>query len=278
VELPGPIVSPQWLEQHLGEPDLVVVDVRWVPNGTAATSFENGHIPGAVSLDLDLDLAAPAFSGGPGRHPLPTETSFVLTMSIAGISDDDVVVVYDDAGGSVAARLWWMLDATGHSAAVMDGGFGAWSGPVERGLASKREPTTFTARPWPRERLADADDVAHARGPIIDARAAERYRGEIEPFDPVAGHIPGAFSAPWTGNLDQGTGRFRTPEELRRRFAHLGVRHDVDTIAYCGSGTTACHNVLAMRAAGFTNVRLYEGSWSDWVHDPKRRIAIGDVP
>ena len=278
MELPGPIVSPEWLAEHLGEPGLVVIDVRWVPNRSAATSFENGHIPGAVSLDLDLDLAAPAFTGGPGRHPLPTETSFVLTMSIAGVSDDDVVVAYDDAGGSIAARLWWMLDATGHPAAVLDGGFAEWDGPIEKGPPVKREPSTFNSRPWPREFLADADDVARAYGPILDARAAERYRGELEPFDPVAGHIPGARSAPWTGNLDPVTGRFLSPDELRARFAKLGVVAGAEVIAYCGSGTTTCHTILALRSAGIRRVRLYEGSWSDWVHDPLRPIAVGPDP
>jgi thiosulfate/3-mercaptopyruvate sulfurtransferase len=233
-----------------------------------------------VFFDVDRDLAGAAFTGGPGRHPTPTPEGFARTLGRAGIGDEDKVVAYDDVGGSYAARLWWMLEATGRRCVVLDGGLGAWSGPLETGAAHQRPATEVAGRPWSSELLADADDVRDAltAGAIVlDARAGDRYRGETEPFDPVAGHIPGARSAPWTENL-AGGGLLRSPVELRERFAAIGV-HDASTaIAYCGSGVTAAHDVLAMRVAGLGTARLYEGSWSDWVHDPARPIATGDEP
>ncbi len=281
IDLPGPLVPPEWLAGRLRAPGLAVADVRWVPGGGARQAFEAGHIPGAVPLDLDVDLAAPAFEG-PGRHPLPASDAFAVTMSTAGIGDDVAVVAYDDARGSVAARLWWMLNAAGHRAAVLDGGLDAWTGPLEQGPPAPRIPAAFTARPWPAERLADARGVAAAiedgSAVVLDARAAERYRGETEPFDPVAGHIPGARSAPWTENVDPETGRFLAAEALRSRLAALGVSDARDAIGYCGSGTTTCHNLLAMEAAGLGRARLYEGSWSDWVHDRSRPVATGPGP
>jgi thiosulfate/3-mercaptopyruvate sulfurtransferase len=276
-----PLVDATWLGSHREE--VVVADVRWAPTlGTAEAErlFAAGHIPGAVFFDVDRDLAGAAFTGGPGRHPTPTPEGFARTLGRAGIGDEDKVVAYDDVGGSYAARLWWMLEATGRRCVVLDGGLGAWSGPLETGAAHQRPATEVAGRPWSSELLADADDVRDAltAGAIVlDARAGDRYRGETEPFDPVAGHIPGARSAPWTENL-AGGGLLRSPVELRERFAAIGV-HDASTaIAYCGSGVTAAHDVLAMRVAGLGTARLYEGSWSDWVHDPARPIATGDEP
>jgi thiosulfate/3-mercaptopyruvate sulfurtransferase len=276
-----PLVSTGWLRANLGMPSLIVADVRWVPGGSATEAFERGHIPGAILLDADTDLAGKPFTQGPGRHPLPSPEAFASTMSRAGIGDDTTVIAYDDNSGSYAARLWWMLDALGQPAVgVLDGALAAWGGPVETGPAKQREPATFTAKPWPRELIADAGDVADAirdaNAVVLDARAPERYRGDVEPIDPVAGHIPGARSAPWAGNLDPTTGRFLDPDALRKRYEALGIDDAHHAIAQCGSGLTACHDVLALRLAGLGNVRLYEGSWSDWVNDPSRPVATGD--
>jgi thiosulfate/3-mercaptopyruvate sulfurtransferase len=280
MDLPGPLVSPEWLAEHLGAVGLVVADVRWVREGSAADAFAERHVRGAVSFDLDRDLAAPP-GEGPGRHPLPPPESFAATMAAAGIGENDAVVAVDDVGGSIAARLWWMLAVTGHRAAVLDGGLDAWTGPVETGPPAKREPAAFTARVWPKDFLTDADGVARAlatkSATVVDARAGERFRGESEPIDPIAGHIPGARSAPWADNLDPATGRFRSPEELRARFEELGAA-DRTVIAMCGSGTTACHDVLALVLAGLGPTILYEGSWSDWSADPARPVATGGEP
>jgi thiosulfate/3-mercaptopyruvate sulfurtransferase len=274
---PGPLVGVAWLRAHLD--DVVLVDVRWVPAGSADDAFDGGHIPGALSFDLDRDLAAPAFDG-PGRHPLPTPEAFAETMSRVGIGDATPVVAYDDARGSVAARLWWMLDVLGHPAAVLDGGIEAWDGPLETVPGRTTTRTVFTPEPWPPDAIADADAVERARldpaQVVIDLRAAERYRGEVEPYDPVAGHIPGARSAPWTDGVDPGTGRFLDPAPTRVRWAGLGVSDASRVIAQCGSGVTACHGILSLRIAGLGRARLYQGSWSDWVSDPGRPIAVGD--
>jgi len=275
------LVDAAWLEGHRDE--VVIADVRWAPTlGTqeAERLFAAGHIPGAVFFDVDRDLAGTAFTGGPGRHPLPTPEGFAQTLARAGIGDDDTVVAYDLVGGSYAARLWWMLDATGRRCALLDGGLGAWPGPLETGTAQPRPATEVAARPWSPELVADADEVREALvagATVLDARAGDRYRGETEPFDPVAGHIPGARSAPWTENL-AGGGFLRPAGELRERFETLGVHDGSAAIAYCGSGVTAAHDVLAMRIAGLGTARLYEGSWSDWVHDPARAVATGEEP
>jgi thiosulfate/3-mercaptopyruvate sulfurtransferase len=232
-----------------------------------------------VFLDADDDLSA--IGDGPGRHPLPTPDAFARTMEGAGIGDETAVVAYDDAGGSHAARLWWMLDTTGHPVALLDGALAGWSGAIETGLPSSPDvDATFTPRPWPRERLVEADDVTRMLGDggvLLDARAPERFRGEEEPIDPVAGHIPGARAAPWAENLDPATGRFRAPADLRARYERLGVRRGDDATVYCGSGLTAAIDLLALRVAGFpSDGRLYGGSWSGWIEDPSRPIATGE--
>ena len=200
-------------------------------------------------------------------------------MALLGIGDDSVVVAYDDAGGSVAARLWWMLTVTGHPAAVLDGGISAWTGELSIDLAPRPGQVRFTPEPWPLEEVADAIAIDTYRRSgeviVIDARSAERFRGDPNPVDKRPGHIPGAASAPWSGNIDPATGRFRTPEALRDRFEKAGVRADRPTVCYCGSGVTACHNLLALNTAGFGNTRLYPGSWSDWSADPDRPVATG---
>jgi thiosulfate/3-mercaptopyruvate sulfurtransferase len=277
---PGPLVQQGWLRRQPSDA-VVIADVRWVRGGSAREVFEAGHLPGAVSFDLDADLAAPAFVG-PGRHPLPAPEAFATSMGRAGIGDDSPVVVYDDVRGSIAARLWWMLDVIGHPVALLDGGLGAWNGPLETGRGRRSSPASFTPRPWPPERVADADDVAKAlrdgEAIVLDARAAERYRGEIEPIDPVPGHIPGARSAPWMQQLDPATGAFLSAKEIRAWFAALGVTDAGHVFAQCGSGVTACHAILAMRLGGIGDARLYEGSWSDWVSDPSRPVSTGREP
>jgi thiosulfate/3-mercaptopyruvate sulfurtransferase len=185
-------------------------------------------------------------------------------MTGLGISDDDVVVAYDDAGGVVAARLVWLLRATGHQAALLDGGLGAYDGPLEL-AAPARSSAAFTARPWPSYLLADIEDACDPDNVVLDARDVDRYSGELEPVDPRAGHIPGAVSLPCRAYLDE-TGRFLAVDELRRRFAAAGVAADTDVpvVSYCGSGVTACHNLLALEYAGLGPGRLYPGSWSQY--------------
>jgi len=275
------LVDATWLESH--RDDVVVADVRWSATGGAAEAeraFEAGHIPGAVFFDVDRDLAGVPFVEGPGRHPLPDPERFATALASRGIGRDDLVIAYDDGGGSVAARLWWLLDAVGRPCALLDGGLSAWPGPRGSGPATPRPAATADVRLWPEQRIVDADGVAEALRSgdlVLDARVGERYRGETEPIDPVAGHIPGARSAPFP-NVLGADGRFRSPQELRDRFEALGVAEDAVPIAYCGSGVTASLDVFALKLAGFGDARLYEGSWSDWVHDPSRPVATGAEP
>jgi len=275
------VVSAAELEAlRAGGDDVLIVDVRWyLDGGCGRDAYEAAHIPGAVFVDLEAVLAASP-GDGPGRHPLQRPEVFAAGMAAAGASDDTFVVAYDDASGSIAARLWWMLTVTGHTAAVLDGGIAAWPGEVERGAGTgtPRPAGTFTPRPWPAGRVVRADDVARfidGGGVVVDARAPERYRGDVEPVDPRAGHIPGACSAPWMTNLDA-SGRLRPADELRADYEALGVRDGSPVIAYCGSGVTACFDILAMTVAGFDDVRLYEGSWSDWSSEPARPVATGN--
>ena len=256
----GPLVDGAWLADHVHDDDLRVIDFRWYLSGRdGRNEFLEGHIPGAVFVDLE-DVTARA---GPGRHPLPAASQFEVEMRRAGVRDATRVVAYDDAGGSIAARLWFLLGWFGHgSRAVLDGGIKAWSGPLEQGPQTIL-PGNFQARQPDPGRVVDYDKVRRLVGvALIDARAGERYRGETEPVDPKAGHIPGAVSAPWVDNLAP-DGRFRSPAELRERFSGLGAGGS-GAVVYCGSGVNACHHLLAMEIAGLPGSRLYEGSWSDW--------------
>jgi thiosulfate/3-mercaptopyruvate sulfurtransferase len=253
-----------------------VLDVRWTLGGPPGRSeYEQGHIPGAAFVDLDTDLAGPPGTGG--RHPLPDPGGFERSIRAAGVSGGRPVVVYDAGGALSAARGWWTLRYFGHpDVAVLDGGLAAW---VAGGGALERDPPAvapgdFTARPggMPILDAAGAGDLAAGAGVLLDARAPERYRGEVEPVDPVAGHIPGAVNRPTTENLDA-AGCFRKPEELRAAFSEAGVRPGVRVGAYCGSGVTAAHEVLALTVAGFPAAALYPGSWSEWIVDPVRPVA-----
>jgi thiosulfate/3-mercaptopyruvate sulfurtransferase len=246
-------------------------------SGRAA--FEAGHLPGAVWADVDRDLAAPASATG-GRHPLPEPAAFAEAMTRLGIGDRTPVVAYDDSGGAQAARLWWMLSVLDHPVAVLDGGIDAWSGPTTTDEpAAPPAGTSFTARPWPDERTVTADQaasLASSGGVVLDARAADRYRGEANPIDPRFGHVPGARSAPFAGNLGPDR-RFLPPDVLRTRYADLGA-DGPGVVAYCGSGVTACHDLLAREVAGLPAGRLFVGSWSAWAADPDRPVATGDAP
>ncbi len=282
MELPGSVVDPSWLREHLGSAGIVVAEVRWTPDHSGCAQYEAGHIPGAIYLDANDDLSAPVEEGREGRHPLPSPEDFARRMGEAGIGDDDAVVVYDPVRGSHAARLWWMLAVTGHQVALLDGGLGAWEGKLDTGNF-RREPATFAARPWPSDLIvhaAEVERILHAHAAVVlDARAAERYRGEVEPIDRRAGHIPGALNAPWERtNLDPSSGRLLPPDELRLRYEALGVTDATQAVASCGSGITACLDLLAMEIAGLGRGRLYVGSWSGWVSDPDRPVAMGDEP
>jgi len=265
----GPLISAEWLAEHLD--DVRVVDVRWYLDGRSGrAAYDSGHLPGAVWLDVDADLSAPA-TVVDGRHPLPTPERFAAALARAGIAEGTPVVAYDDDGGSKAARLWWMLRVLGEPAAVLDGGLAAWDGPLT-GDEPAYPPVPRPARPWPTDRFVSADDLLGDGRPLYDARTAERYAHGDPAVDPRPGHVPGAISAPWGENLGA-DGRFRPPAELRERFAAATN----GAIAYCGSGVTACHDLLAMHLAGIENTALYTGSWSQWGADPSRPIETGAV-
>lgn len=259
-----------------------VVDVRWYLDGRRGRdAYLAGHVPGAVFLDVDGELAGPK-GWGPGRHPLPPPELFAAVRARAGIDDRTHVVAYDDDGGSRAARLWWLLEHHGHQGRVslLDGG---WQAYLAAGGPSDTEPVqlsvaTALVRQGRGRRVVTADEIA-ALAPgeavLLDARAHARFTGEIEPVDPRAGHIPGARSAPYTGNLAAPGGVFLGDDELRARYAALGVKPGARVIVYCGSGVTACHTLFALARVGVEG-ELYEGSWSDWSRDTARPIAIGE--
>ena len=251
----------------------MVADVRWYLDGRSGrAAYDGGHLPGAVFVDLEQCLTA---KGGPevGRHPLSEPGMFAAAMAALGIGDADTVLAYDDAGGVIAARLVWMLRVTGHEAALLDGGIDAYAGPLER-TTPPRPPAAFSARPWPTEQLADLEDAANPDHTVLDARDADRYRGENEPVDPRAGHIPGARNLSCRGNLTA-DGRFLPVEQLRERFRATGVTDGTPVVSYCGSGVTACHKLLALELVGLSRGRLYPGSWSQYSHAEGREVATG---
>jgi thiosulfate/3-mercaptopyruvate sulfurtransferase len=262
-----PVVQATEIDGLRARARVVIVDARFYLDGRSGrAAFEAGHLPGAVFVDLEEDLSGPA-SGDTGRHPFPSAEHFAAAMTAAGIDDDTVVVAYDDAGGGIAARLVVMLRMVGRPAALLDGGIRAWTGPLDlgRGTVPEGARAPFTVTPWPADRLVGFDELPTTAVPVLDARSPERFRGEVEPIDPRAGHIPGATNAPFTDNLDPAMGRLRSPDELRRRFADLGVTDASVAICYCGSGVSACANVLALEHAGLGEARLFVPSWSGWV-------------
>jgi thiosulfate/3-mercaptopyruvate sulfurtransferase len=277
------LIDAHELARHLTDPDWAIVDCRFSLDQPerGRRDYEQAHIPGAVYAHLDADLSGPVVPGKTGRHPLPDVDTFARTLSRWGIGDGVQVVAYDDAGGSIAARLWWMLRWLGHNdAAVLDGGWPYWQRlgyPIRNGIES-RPPCAFTLRPRQELLASVADVLACLRNPaarLIDARTTERYRGDYEPIDPVAGHIPGAICCPFAENLNA-EGRFRAPDELCARFqALLGDIPLQQAIVYCGSGVTATHNLLALAHAGLGDARLYPGSWSEWITDPERPVERG---
>ena len=269
---------------HLDDPDWIFVDCRFTLTNPAAglAAWTHAHIPGARYAHLDNDLSAPR-RPDTGRHPLPPPGSLAEKLGAWGVDSRKQVVVYDDSFGAMAGRLWWLLKWLGHDAvALLDGGLPKWR---REGLpldANTPAPvaTRFEARPDPL-RCIDAAGVAAALASgdhvLLDARAEERFRGEIEPLDAIAGHIPGSRNYPYEENLDLG-GTFLPVDELREQLAtHLGATPPQRVIHLCGSGVTACHNLIAMEAAGLTGSRLYAGSWSDWITDPTRAIATGEA-
>jgi thiosulfate/3-mercaptopyruvate sulfurtransferase len=281
------LVDVSSLAEMLGRPRLAVVDCRFdlLHPEAGRRAYLAAHIPGARYADLNRDLSAPA---GPqtGRHPLPDPDAFARRLESLGIGDDTQVIAYDEANGSFAARLWWMLRWLGHdAAAVLDGGWRAWTAqggaqsdevPVEPSNAARNR---FTPRVDLKMVLSTADLEKALRVPdsvlLVDARSPERYAGSVEPIDPVAGHVPGAVNHPFGDNL-AADGRWLPAAELKRRWRErLGGRQPQNLVAMCGSGVTACHNLLSLEVADLRGARLYAGSWSEWIRDPRRAVARG---
>jgi thiosulfate/3-mercaptopyruvate sulfurtransferase len=278
------LVSPAELASRLTDPRWRIVDCRSSLQSVTAgrEAYEKSHVPGAVFADLLEDLSGPIVPGKTGRHPLPEVEAFVAKLRHWGIGGTHQVVAYDDAGGAFAARLWWMLRWLGHdSVAVLDGGFSAWEAegwPVTDDIVTVPV-GDFAGKPRPDLRVTAPELAApeSTSRKLLDARAPERFRGDVEPLDPVAGHIPGAVNLPFSGNLRDG--RFLPPAELRARLATaLDGTAPESAVVYCGSGVTACHNALAFVRAGLPLPRLYAGSWSEWITDPARPIERGDAP
>lgn len=288
-------VSKRWLLARLYEPEQTIVDCRFTLGKPLAgrESYEQEHIPGAVYLDLELDLSSPVTEHG-GRHPLPDPQMLAARLSKLGIGNDTRIVAYDDEGGMNAARLWWLLRYLGHEQVfILEGGFSAWKAeqfPVTD-HQPVRVPSTFTANVQP-QMLAGVDEVRQVSGQtvaaatdvsasasspaipiLIDSRANDRYHGQNETMDKKAGHIPGAVNYFWK-DTQHADGSFKSAEELEAHFA--GLDKDAEIIVYCGSGVTACPNVLALEKAGFKKVRLYAGSWSDWISYEENPVATGE--
>jgi thiosulfate/3-mercaptopyruvate sulfurtransferase len=277
-----PIVDVGWLvDRRAGDPSLVVCHVGSTMAGAdPEQAYLARHLPDSRFVSLDDALAAPP-SGTAGRHPLPSPSDFAASLAELGIGHDATVVAYDERGGALAGRLVWMLRILGERAALLEGGITEWeaAGGAVDGRPVAWTPAARRAIDWPLDALADAIDVERhiaAGGVVVDSRDPARYAGELEPIDPVAGHIPGAVNLLFTDNLDSDS-RFLPVAELDARFAPV-VGEDDRPIVYCGSGVTACHNALAMEHAGFAMPRVYVGSWSGWTADPDRPIATGSAP
>jgi thiosulfate/3-mercaptopyruvate sulfurtransferase len=271
-----PFVDVSWLEANLDQ--VVLADVRASLDGSeGAHRHLEAHLPGAVFVDLHTVLAAPPSAAG-GRHPLPDPERFAEDLGRLGIGDEVAVVAYDQGSGAWAARLVWSLRVLGQSAAVLDGGFAAWDGPTVSGPVQPM-PVDRRAVPWPAERVIDTDELRRRHlDPelvVLDARDPARYAGEVTEIDARAGHVPAARSAPYAANLD--AGRLRPFAELRARYDELGALHADEVVAYCGSGVTACHDLLVLEQVG-VHGRLYPGSWSAWSADASLPLAVGPDP
>lgn len=274
-----PIVSTRWLLARLYEPELVIVDCRFLLSDPEAgrKAYTEDHIPGAIYLHLEEQLSAPISAHG-GRHPLPDISKFTATLSKVGINRESIVVAYDDQGGAYASRLWWMLKYLGHERVyIMDEGYSAWKNakfPVSDHQAV-RIPSQYEAN-IQHDMLVSMEDVlnvvnnGNGGAMLIDSREARRYQGLEEPIDPIAGHIPGAINKFWKDVLDE-NGRWKSTEVLKEHFE--GIVPEQEIIVYCGSGVSACPNVLALGKAGYKNVKLYAGSWSDWISYEGNRVA-----
>jgi len=274
-----PVVDADTLARLQADREVVLADVRWSLDGSEGeATYLAGHLPGAVFVDLATILSGP---GAPtdGRHPLPDAARFAAGLGGLGIGEDVTVVAYDQSGGASAGRLVWLLRVLGQPAALLDGGLRAWRGPLEPG-AARRLPVTRQVVPWPAARFADADEVARlARDPaavVVDARAAARYRGEVEPIDPRAGHVPGAVNVPVDDNL-AADGRLHDEDALLARWQPTGVFAADEVVAYCGSGVNAALDLLVLEHLGRPGM-LYVGSWSGWSADPDRPAATGTEP
>jgi len=278
------LITTQELERRLGSDDVRIVDCRFDLGDVQAgqRAYEAGHIPGAVFADLDVDLAAP-IQAGTGRHPLPDVAAFAATLGRLGIDDRIEVVVYDGGPGSLAARAWWMLRWLGHERVrLLDGGFQEWTTKELPVVADAEHAEHRHFYPHPREGMVvttaelsgDIENITMLN--LIDARDTERFRGEIEPIDTVAGHIPGSRNLPFPLSLDE-TGCWKSRTELESMWSGvLGEARDTEWIAMCGSGVTACHLAISAMEAGFREPRLYVGSWSEWIRDSVRPVACGE--
>lgn len=274
------LISARELAARIERPDWVVVDCRFDLSDAEAGQrvWREGHVPGARYAHLEADLSGPE-TGESGRHPLPDPDRFAARLGEWGIEPTHQIVAYDDQGGIFAARLWWLMRWFGHRhVAVLDGGLGAWIDAGGKLDARVPEPdlTRYIGRPrhslWLETAQIEMMVDNQRRGRVVDARSPERFRGEREPMDPVAGHIPGAVNRPWQENLDA-RGRFRKASELRERFTSaMGDHPPSDVVHMCGSGVTACHNLLAMEHADLHGSRLYAGSWSEWINDPSHAV------
>jgi thiosulfate/3-mercaptopyruvate sulfurtransferase len=278
------------LKGLLGEPQIAVIDCRFdlAKPDAGRLAYLAGHIPTARYAELNRDLAGPV-RPDTGRHPLPDPRAFALTLGRLGVGNGSQVIAYDDSGGAFAARLWWMLRWMGHRAvAVLDGGIQAWTSAGGALSVGEEAPSAgggrhaeFAARPDPSALIEAAEVAARLSDPrfaLVDARSAERFAGVVEPIDPVAGHVPGAVNHPFSANLGK-DGRFLPAAELRRLWLlRLAGKEPANAAAMCGSGVTACHNLLALEAAGLAGAKLYPGSWSEWIRDPKRPIGRDSKP
>ena len=279
------LISPQALNERQSQPGLVILDCRFALEDPdyGLRSYAEGHIEGAQFADLERDLSGPVTKGVTGRHPLPDPDELIERLRGWGINNDSDVVLYDDGPGAFAARAWWLLAWLGKRDGVLllDGGLKAWHGAgFPLNLDSVKLPRGHFDGVPDNQLLITADALQKRQDDpaltLIDARALPRFRGESEPIDPVAGHIPGAQCAAFNENLDS-TGRFLSAEQLKRRFAEkLGDRSPDELVAYCGSGVTACHNLFALALAGYPLGKLYAGSWSEWINDPQRGVATGE--